>query len=175
MIRTADGRYYWTYDLSLKDNLIVLLTYGRIMALLYLIPFFYACWQRLQERDIAYLQGLFLPYLAFGLLLTMIIVGVYCGIGVLSRWHYYFLYEMDEEGVSFRFFYKNTISSEEVGDLVFKDSERSYFRSVYKVKAYPEYDLIKVNSFLLFNQIYADQSIYPFVLEYIRSRCAYNK
>lgn len=39
----------------------------------------------------------------------------------------------------------------------------------YSVKAFPERDLIKVNSPFLFNQIYVNKEDFDFVLDYINS------
>ncbi len=126
-----------------------------------------------------------------GIAFTVVVVGLtYLIMGLIHRGQYIFLFEMDETGVlnqstprqnkKARSLKSATvIAGYALGNSALRDAGRnagssefySRFSEVKKVKAVRKYNLIRVHSPFVRNQIYASPEQYGFVWEYITSRC----
>ncbi len=126
-----------------------------------------------------------------GCAFTLLVGGLtYLIMGLIHRGQYIFLFEMDDKGVlnhstprqnkkarSLRV--ATMIVGHATGNGAIRDAGRSAgssefysrFSEVKKVKAVRKYNLIRVHSPFVRNQIYASPEQYGFVWEYIASRC----
>ena len=191
VVKCDDGVYRWLYDLDFRKNPSVLYTVIFAVTLCYLLPLvILAVIFAIDGMFLQAMQDILPIYLLCGLALVVITACCYVGIGIYYKWTFSFMYEMDEEGIMFRRIGSDAEKTEAIGNLgmltgmmtgnigligsgmnmSLNQGSYSRFSKVYTVKACPERDLIKVNSFFLFNQVYVNPDDYGFVLEYIETR-----
>ncbi len=188
-----DGVYRWAYDLHLFKNPTILFTiwkiFGFIIPIIYLIDVlsslkfswftFTSLWKTTQMFALFYLGMMALSLIGY-LVYAIIMGGKYC-----------VLFEMSEKGIKHiqapKQFEKaklvgmiTAMSGSATGNVgtmgtgllvASKNSTSSDFQFVKSVICYPRRNIIKVNQPLAKNQIYCEAKDFPFVRDYIVSRC----
>ncbi len=191
VVRTAQDGYRWTYRLNLLTNPVVALTLAKVLGLsllgvaafLFLLTLGdgFAAAGRLFFQILGYGALLLLALSAVGLLLTTLILG-----GT-----YDVRFDMDEKGISHtqlpRQFKRARVAAHItalLGALAGrpsvagagllagqKQTSRSVFSRVRKIKALPSLHAILLSGGMEHNQVYAAAEQYAFVLDYIVSHC----
>ncbi len=191
VVKCDDGKYRWIYDLDLKKNPAVLKTVFAVLGISFLVLFVFLSLLSIRDHQFMEMMRDMLPVI----LIVMAVVGViavisYAGIGIYYKWTFSFMYEMDDEGIRFRRIGSDAEKTEAIGNLsmltgfvtgnlgligggmnlAHNADAYSQFSKVRRVRAVPDYDLIKVDSLFLFNQVYVGPDDYDFVLEFIEAR-----
>ena len=188
----ADGKYRWTYAMSLyKDPSIFLLGWK--------ICFFvsmgiFACMIISNLIDwgwkIEHIVGTLKFFLYFVIGMTVLVGLGYLLYALIMGGKYQALFEMDEHGINHAQLPEQAKKARTISWLtvlagllsrrmttvgVGLNSARtemySDFSRVRKVKAFPSAHLIKVNGLLSHNRVYAAAEDFDFVLNYIMSHC----
>ena len=185
-----DGKYRWLYDLDLRKNLSILYTTIKVVLISFLVPLILLMIIFAIEGNlINALKDLLPIYFLIGIVLVFITLISYYIVVRYYKGRFSFMFEMDENGVTFKRFGSDAEKTETIGKitsiigvatnnaglvggglgLAASQTSTSYFSKVGSIKAIPERDLIKVNSLFLFNQVYVNKDDYQFVLDYIQS------
>ena len=186
----GDGKYRWTYEMSLFKNPTVFLLVWKILFFIFLGVFAvvnvsdYIRWgaEKVLEN---------LPILGYILLGMTAVAGLgYLLYAAIMGGKYIVEFEMDENGVN----HKQTESQAKkakklaratmlagaasgrvgaigAGIAAQRTEMYSEFSKVRKIKAYPRRHLIKVNALLEHNQVYAPNEDFAFVHDYVVSHC----
>lgn len=185
-----DGKYRWMYRLDLKENHSVMHTVYMAVGICSLLPLVILSVIFLIDGEFINAMKTILPiYLLVMLVVAIITVVSYYAVKAHYGGAFTFLYEMDEEGIMFKRCEEDDEKTKEIGDIgafigamtgnlglvgtgtymALSNGEYSRFSKVYSVKARPEWNLITVTSFMLFNSIYVNDEDYDFVLDYIKA------
>ncbi len=188
----ADGKYRWTYELSLwKDASIFLLVWKiiffvilGIFALVFIMDIIEWGWKA--ENILDSLQ--FFLYFVIGM--TVLLILGYSLYALIMGGKYKALFEMDEQGINHVQLPEQAEKAEIISALTVlagllsrrattvgvgltsaRTEMYSEFSRVREVKAYPSSHLIKVNGRFMHNRVYATPEDFDFVLNFIKSRC----
>lgn len=185
-----DGKYRWLYDLDLRKNLSILYTTIKVVLISFLVPLILLMILFAIEGNlINALKDLLPIYFLICIVLVFITLISYYIVVRYYKGRFSFMFEMDENGVTFKRFGSDAEKTENIGKIVSiigattnnaglvggglnlaaSQTSTSNFSKVRSIKAIPERDLIKVNSLFLFNQVYVNKDDYQFVLDYIQS------
>ena len=187
-----DGKYRWTYEMSLFKNPTIFLLIWKIFFFIVLGIFTFLV--LIGSGDSGFWWDGFLD--------TAKVFGfIFIGMTVLSALGYLFYaaimggkyvveFEMDEKGVTHKQTAAQAKKAEKLGQATMiagaatggigtvgagMNAQRtemySEFAKVRKVKAYPRRNLIKVNERFGHNQVYAAKEDFEFVKDYILSHC----
>ena len=192
IVLCADGKYRWTYELSLwKDASIFILVWKiiffvilGIFALMIIMNIVEWGWKTENIRGI--LQ--FFLYFVIGM--TVLLVLGYSLYALIMGGKYKALFEMDEQGINHAQLPEQAKKAKIISELTVvagllsrrpttvgvglisaRTEMYSEFSRVREVKAYPSSHLIKVNGRFMHNRVYAAPEDFDFVLDYIMSRC----
>ncbi len=185
-----DGKYRWTYEMSLFKNPTIFLLIWKIFFFIFLGVFAvvnisdFIKWgpEKALEN---------LPVLGYLLLGMTAVVGLgYLIYAAIMGGKYIVEFEMDEKGVNHKQIASQARKAKKLGRATMiagaaaarigtvgagMNAQRtemySEFAKVRKVKAYPRRNLIKVNERLGHNQVYVAKEDYEFVSNYIVARC----
>ena len=185
-----DGKYRWTYEMSLFKNPTIFLLIWKIFFFIFLGVFAvvnisdFIKWgpEKALEN---------LPVLGYLLLGMTAVVGLgYLIYAAIMGGKYIVEFEMDEKGITHKQTASQAKKTKKIGRVTMMagaaagrigtvgagmNAQRtemySDFSKVRKIKAYPRRDLIKVNERLGHNQVYAAKEDFEFVKNYIASRC----
>lgn len=185
-----DGKYRWLYDLDLRKNLSVLYTTIKVVLISFLVPLvLLMILFAIEGNLINALKDLLPIYFLIGIVLVFITLISYYIVVRYYKGRFSFMFEMDENGVTFKRFGSDAEKTETIGKitsiigvatnnaglvggglgLAASQTSTSNFSKVRSIKAIPERDLIKINSLFLFNQVYVNKDDYQFVLDYIQN------
>ena len=190
VIFCEDGKYRWTYEMSLFKNPTIFLLVWKIFFFIFLGVFAvvnisdFIKWGA--EKA---LQNL--PVLGYLFLGITAVVGLgYLIYAAIMGGKYIVEFEMDEKGVNHKQIASQARKAKKLGRATMiagaasgrigivgagMNAQRtemySDFSKVRKIKAYPRRDLIKVNELFGHNQVYAAKEDFEFVKNYIASRC----
>jgi hypothetical protein len=189
----GDGKYRWVYEMSLFRNPTIFLLVWKIFffillgicALIVIIDA--AEWGGFKA------ERLLNTLMIFGIFLLgmTVLVGVsYLIYAAIMGGKYTVEFEMDERGINHKQILSQAKKAKNIGKAVTTiglatgsyrtavagmNAQRtemySEFSKTRKVKAYPKRNLIKVNSLLYHNQIYAQKEDFEFVKNYITAHC----
>ena len=185
-----DGKYRWTYEMSLFKNPTIFLLIWKIFFFIFLGVFAvvnvsdFIKWgpEKALEN---------LPVLGYLLLGMTAVVGLgYLIYAAIMGGKYIVEFEMDEKGVNHKQIASQAKKAKKIGRVTMMagaasgrigtvgagmNAQRtemySDFSKVRKVKVYPYRNLIKVNERFGHNQVYAAKEDFEFVKSYIVSRC----
>ena len=185
-----DGKYRWTYEMSLFKNPTIFLLIWKIFFFIFLGVFAvvnisdFIKWgpEKALEN---------LPFLGYLLLGMTAVVGLgYLIYAAIMGGKYIVEFEMDEKGVNHKQTASQAKKAKTIGRITMMagaasgrigtvgagmNAQRtemySDFSKVRKVKVYPYRNLIKVNERLEHNQVYATKEDFVFVKDYIVSHC----
>lgn len=190
IVLCADGKYRWTYEMSLYRNPAIFLLVWKIF--FFIFSAIFACiliadvinWGT--KNIIGFLKFFF--YFLFGM--TVVIGLGYLIYAVIMGGKYSMLFEMDEDGINHKQMpnqekkakavssltvlaglFSGKVTTVGVGLNAARSEMYSDFSKVQKVIADPDTNLIKVNELLSHNQIYTETEDFDFVLKYITSHC----
>jgi len=193
ILRCADGKYRWVYEMNLLKNPTVFFLVWKIFFFILLGIFAFTT-----VVDAISWPGEFLTNLpgnlrVFGwIFLGMtVLVAVSCLIyAAMMGGKYSVLFEMDEEGVNHKQmawqkekaerlsaltvmagFAAGNVTAMGVGMNAARSEMYSAWNSVRRVKCHPRRGLIKVNGRFRRNQVYAVPEDFAFVADYILSHC----
>lgn len=192
VIRGEDGKYRWTYEVSMMKTLTVFWTVMKILAistvivaciplvadLLDGVPF------RIAVSNLKVVGFVFLLLAVIAVLSYLLVSWMYGG-------SYTAIYEMDEEGIAVTQTKEQTDKAKVIGILTVlaglaahshgavsagvgsmnSGNIQSVFSKVRSVKAVRSDNVIKVNAPLNYNQIYVGDEDYDFVLGFITEHC----
>ncbi len=189
----SDGKYRWYYEMSLLKNPTIMFLIWKIFFFIMLGIFaFMVILGATESSD--YFSEQFLGTLKiFGFILagmTAIVALSYFIYAAIMGWKYCVYFEMDDTGVKHIQAPKQAAKAKKIGKAAAVigvathnygavgagiGSQRtemySEFSKVRKVKPYPKRNLIKVNSLLNHNQVYAAAEDFEFVKNFIISKC----
>lgn len=185
-----DGKYRWTYEMSLFKNPTIFLLVWKIFFFIFLGVFAvvnisdFIKW----GPEKAFENLPILGYLLLGM--TAVVVLGYLIYAAIMGGKYIVEFEMDEKGITHKQTASQAKKAKKIGRVTMMASAASGrignvgagmnaqrtdmysdFSKVRKVKAYPRRSLIKVNERLEHNQVYAAKEDFEFVKNYIASRC----
>ena len=188
----TDGKYRWTYSLSLLKDPTVFLLIWKIFFFILLGVF--ALMVLIQSGDSGFWwEGFLDTAKVFGILLlgmTALAALGYLLYAAIMGGSYIVEFEMDEKGVCHRQIPSQAEKARKLGQATAilgassgriaaagagRNAQRtemySEFAKVRKVKATPRRGLIKVNELLGHNQVYTAKEDFAFVYQYIVSHC----
>ena len=185
-----NGKYRWTYEMSLFKNPTIFLLVWKIFFFIFLGVFAvvnisdFIKWgpEKALEN---------LPVLGYLLLGMTAVVGLgYLIYAAIMGGKYIVEFEMDEKGITHKQTASQAKKAKKIGRVTMMagaasgrignigagmNAQRtemySDFSKVRKVKAYPRRSLIKVNERFGHNQVYAAKEDFEFVKNYIVARC----
>ena len=184
---SPDGKYRWTYALSLYKNPTILWMILKIFFWIVFGLYVFSCLLQLGDSDF-WFDGLWAQTKVFGII-ALVMLGLslvgYLIYALMMGGKYVVEFEMDETGVTHTQIPAQAEKARRIGALSGKpgvagagmlsasrSSMRSDFAHVRTVRAYKRRSVIKVNERLFKNQVYADGEDFDFVLAYITSRVA---
>lgn len=191
ILRCADGKYRWAYDLPLLKNPTLFLLVWKIFFFILLGIFAVVIVVDLIDwGDAARLLNN-LKFLGYFLIGMTVLVGLgYLLYAATMGWRYSVVFEMDEHGVNHRQqpqqakkarklaalttlagMASGNLTTMGVGVNAARTEMYTEFSRVRKIKTYPRRHLIKVNERLSHNQVYADGEDFVFVEQFIRDHC----
>ena len=196
IILCSDGKYRWTYELSLFKNPTIFLLVWKIFFFIFVgICLFVLLMDTLNgymdgERFVDTLK--IFGYIMIGF--TVVVSLGYLLYAAVMGGKYIVMFEMDDKGVNHKQIPAQAAKARRLGELtsmlgaasgsltavgVGVNSTRtemySEFSRVRKVKLYPRRDLIKVNGRLSRNQVYAHKEDFGFVSGFITARVPVRK
>ena len=191
---SPDGKYRWTYALSLYKNPTILWMILKIFFWIVFGLYVFSCLLQLGDSDF-WFDGLWAQTKVFGII-ALVMLGLslvgYLIYALMMGGKYVVEFEMDETGVTHTQIPAQAEKARRIGALTAaagalsgkpgvagagmlsasRSSMRSDFAHVRTVRAYKKRSVIKVNERLFKNQVYADGEDFDFVLAYITSRVA---
>ena len=191
---SPDGKYRWTYALSLYKNPTILWMILKIFFWIVFGLYVFSCLLQLGDSDF-WFDGLWAQTKVFGII-ALVMMGLslvgYLIYALMMGGKYVVEFEMDETGVTHTQIPAQAEKARRIGALTAaagalsgkpgvagagmlsasRSSMRSDFAHVRTVRAYKRRSVIKVNERLFKNQVYADREDFDFVLAYITSRVA---
>ncbi len=192
MTLCADGKYRWTYEMSLIGNPTVFLLIWKIFFFIVLGLFVFMV--LIGSGDSGFWWDGFLEtaktsgYILIGM--TVLSALGYLVYAAIMGGKYVVEFEMDEKGVNHKQIASQAEKVKKLGGATAiagaasgrigaagaginaqRTEMYSEFAKVRKVRAYPRRGLIKVNELLGHNQVYAAKEDFEFVKDYIVSHC----
>ena len=185
-----DNKYRWVYVLSAWKNPAVFRTVAIVCAIAYFAPLIILIGIFTANGQLASAMKEILPiYMIIGLVLIVIVIVCYYAVGKYYGGKFTFLYEMDENGITFRRFEGDEEKTQNIADLAvftglltknaglvgagmstsINDTAYSNFSKIYTISADEKTDMIALTSFLLYNQIFVPKEDFEFVLSFIES------
>ena len=187
-----DGAYRWVYEFSMMRNPVILLTILRVFALTCALLWAFMAALSLMDGDpfFASLWSQGKVALLIFAVFAVLTVPAYFIVTAINGGKYIVLFEMDEEGITHtqepRQFTKAqglqwlaAMAGAALHDPTLagagflgatRNSLRSDFAKVRKVKVLRRWNTVKLNQPLAKNQVYAQPEDMDFVLDYIRAR-----
>lgn len=186
-----DGKYRWTYPMSMLKNPMIYLTVCKIFGAMFLIIFIIAYIKPAINgdfddmlKDLKWWGVAILVFLAISALAYLIVAAQY-------GWKYTVEFTMDENGVTHELTPRGKKIARNIGGtlggagvltgnigrvgqgmMVASHTKLSSdFKVVRSVKPYRLWKTIKVNEPLCYNQIYTTKEDFDFVLNYILEHC----
>lgn len=183
-----DGKYRWVYEMNLYKNPTILLLILKIFA--WIIFGMWIFLVILQAFDSLHFWDDFVG-VTKAMLLTLVIILAVCTLGyyvytIIMGGKYCVMFEMDEQGVLHKQLTRQAkkahvlsaltvlsgaaagnVGTMGTGLLAARTSMYSNFSSVKSIEAYPKRHVIKVNAPLNYNQVYADEQDFDWVLQFI--------
>ena len=193
MLPDDDGKYRWTYEMSLFKNPTIFILVWKIF--FFIILGIFAFMVILDVIDWGGFDGErflgTLKIMGWFLLGMTVLVGVsYLIYAAVMGGKYVVEFEMDERGISHRQIPAQAEKAGKIGQAAVaaglgtgrlsavgagmsaqRSEMYSEFARVRKVRAYPQRNLIKVNERLNHNQVYVGREHFDFVESFIRSHC----
>ena len=186
----ADGKYRWTYEVSLFKNPMYFFLIWKIFFFIILGIFLIAFVADAINWGFDDAVGSLKIMVYFILGMTVLVGLGYLLYAAIMGGKYIVDFEMDEAGINHaqtaaqakkakKIATITTLAGAATGRLstvgagmaAQRTEMYSEFAKVRKVKAYPSRNLIKVNGLLDHNQVYAAPEDFDFVYQYIASRC----
>lgn len=190
IVKGADGKYRWRYDMSLYSNLSIYAIVWKIFFWIMTAGFGIMAIVDLINGDFEYLLDVLKMYGIFVGGMTVFTLLCYYIYAIFMGGKYCVEFEMDEKGIN----HKQTaaqakkarklgaataiaggaggsLTAAGVGLNSMRTEMYSEFDRVRKVKAYPRRHTIKINQKLSHNQVYAAKEDFDFVKGYILSHC----
>lgn len=193
MLPDDDGKYRWTYEMSLLKNPTIFILVWKIFFFILLGIFAFMVivdavdWGGFDgERLLSSLK--IMGWLLLGM--TALVGVSYLFYAAVMGGKYIVEFEMDERGVNHRQIPAQAQKARRIGQAAAavglatgkmstaaagmsaqRTEMYSEFARVRKVRAYPRRNLIKVNEGLSHNQVYVGREHFAFVESFIRSRC----
>ena len=190
LVRDMSGKYRWIYELPMLKSFFLLFEVWKVLGIAFLLVMVISLVISLFSGE--GLEGALgsagVPALSLGILLVLSLPAYYI-VTKANNGRYTVLFEMDDSGIDHIQIKTDKARALEVltvfagratqnrtvmgaGMLSAAGSSLySRFSGVRKIKAYPEKNLIIVNSRFIRNQVYADREDYEFVLTYIIEHC----
>ena len=191
--KCLDGKYRWVYEMSLFKNPTIFLLIWKIFFFILLGICAFVVIIDAVEWGGFKAERLLNTLMIFGIFLLgmTVLVGVsYLIYAAIMGGKYIVEFEMDERGINHKQILSQAKKAKNIGRAVTTiglatgsyrtavagmNAQRtemySEFTRTRKVKAYPRRNLIKVNSLLYHNQVYAQKEDFEFVKNYIVSHC----
>lgn len=180
----ADGKYRWIYEFSMMKNTTIFFTILKIFMIGGCTPALVTLFSSLGREKL----GAFVTCAkVYGVIMSITVpltFFAYLIVATMYGWKYIVLFEMDNKGIVHiqqdKQFKKTqgiawlaTLSDRSGRGISVstKNSQSSNFRSVRIVKGIRSRNTIKLNQFLVYNQIYVENEDYDFVWEFITARC----
>ena len=190
IVLCADGKYRWTYEMSLYRNPTIFLLVWKIFFFIFFAVFACVMIADVINWGTKNIIG-FLKFFFYFLIGMTVVIGLgYLIYAAIMGGKYSMLFEMDEVGINHKQMPNQARKATAVSTLtvlaglfsrkattvgVGINSARSEmytdFPKVRKVLAYPHTNLIKVNGLLSHNQVYTETEDFDFVLQYITEHC----
>ena len=188
----GDGKYRWTYEMSLFKNPTVFLLIWKIF--FFIVLGIFAFLVLIGSGDSGFWwDGFSDTAKVFGFILigmtTLVALG-YLLYAAIMGGKYTVEFEMDEKGVNHKQTASQARKAKKLGQATMiagassgsrtavgagmnarRTEMYTEFAKVRKIKAYPRRDLIKVNERLEHNQVYAAKEDFEFVKNYVVSHC----
>lgn len=188
----SDGKYRWTYEVSLYKNPAIFLLVWKIFFFVTLGIFTFIIaldvidWGWNMEN----MLGILKIFVYFTIGMTVLTGVSYLLYALIMGGKYRVLFEMDEKGINhvqlpeqakkaraisaltvLGGLLSRRVTTVGVGLNAARTEMYSDFSRVRAVKAFPSAHLIKVNGRFLHNQVYSGPEDFNFVLNYIRAHC----
>ena len=190
IVLCADGKYRWTYEMSLYRNPAIFLLVWKIFFFIFSTIFACILIADIIDWGTKNIIG-FLKFFFYFLIGMTVVIGLgYLIYAVIMGGKYSMLFEMDEDGINHKQMpnqakkakavssltvlaglFSGKVTTVGVGINAARSEMYSDFSKVQKVIADPDTNLIKVNELLSHNQIYTETEDFDFVLKYITSHC----
>ena len=190
IVLCADGKYRWTYEMSLYRNPAIFLLVWKIFFFIFSAIFACILIADIIDWGTKNIIG-FLKFFFYFLIGMTVVMGLgYLIYAVIMGGKYSMLFEMDEDGINHKQMpnqakkakavssltvlaglFSGKVTTVGVGINAARSEMYSDFSKVQKVIADPDTNLIKVNELLSHNQIYTETEDFDFVLKYITSHC----
>ncbi len=190
IVLCADGKYRWTYEMSLYRNPAIFLLVWKIFFFIFSAIFACILIADVINWGTKNIIG-FLKFFFYFLIGMTVVIGLgYLIYAVIMGGKYSMLFEMDEDGINHKQMpnqakkakavssltvlaglFSGKVTTVGVGINAARSEMYSDFSKVQKVIADPDTNLIKVNELLSHNQIYTETEDFDFVLKYITSHC----
>ena len=190
IVLCADGKYRWTYEMSLYRNPAIFLLVWKIFFFIFSAIFACILIADVINWGTKNIIG-FLKFFFYFLIGMTVVIGLgYLIYAVIMGGKYSMLFEMDEDGINHKQMpnqakkakavssltvlaglFSGKVTTVGVGINAARSEMYSDFSKVQKVIADPDTNLIKVNELLSHNQIYTETEDFYFVLKYITSHC----
>ncbi|MBR7070366.1 MAG: hypothetical protein IKI30_08000 [Oxalobacter sp.] len=190
IVLCADGKYRWTYEMSLYRNPAIFLLVWKIFFFIFSAIFACILIADIIDWGTKNIIG-FLKFFFYFLIGMTVVIGLgYLIYAVIMGGKYSMLFEMDEDGINHKQMpnqakkakavssltvlaglFSGKVTTVGVGINAARSEMYSDFSKVQKVIADPDTNLIKVNELLSHNQIYTETEDFDFVLKYITSHC----
>ena len=191
----TDGKYRWTYPMSMLKNPVLLLTvfkvFGGIMAAILIFVIFISHWDDITNGNFEVILNdlRIFGYILLGCLVLTTIA--YLIVAAQYGWNYIIMFTMDEQGVLHEQIPAQKEIAQKIGKTVAgtgvltqspgrvgqgmlianHTSLASDFKKVRRVKPLRKWHTIKVSEPFAKNQIYCDSEDFDFVLNYILEHC----
>ena len=174
--RSPDGKYRWTYEMSVITNPTIFLTVWKILAVISAFIFLFIFISDISHTDrlpndlkffAIYLVGMTAMVWIGCLIYSLIIGGKYCA-----------EFEMDENGITHRQaeWQAKKLQKAMRFSLRYRTMTRteisSDFSRVRRIKAYPRRNTIKLDEPFAHNQIYVSDEDFEFVRQFIIIHCS---
>ena len=180
----AGGKYRWIYEFSMMKNTTIFFTILKIFMIGGCTPALVTLFSSLGREKL----GAFVTCAkVYGVIMSITVpltFFAYLIVAAMYGWKYIVLFEMDNKGIVHIQQDKQFKKAQGVAWLATlsdrsgrgisvstKNSQSSNFRSVRIVKGIRSRNTIKLNQFLVYNQIYVENEDYDFVWEFITARC----
>ena len=184
-----DGTYDWIYCMNMMKDMSMIRFYFKVVSLCFLPIVLMMIWMALNSQLTMY--AFCVTMLSFG---GVLLVVVFCIWLVNKMYHgkYMLVYQMNDEGITFSQTSDQAAMTRAIaavsaaasaagghaggvisgtGMTLRASAYHSSFAKVRSVKCVRKDNLIWVNTFLQFQQVYVPKSAYGFVWNYITERC----
>ncbi len=191
LLRDDNGGYTWIYEYSLWKNPTVLITLGKVLllsaVLVALFIFFITLGEGASEAFMAAAKVLGIT----GGIMAVLLLIAYPVYSIVNGGKYIVVFEMDDRGIVHRQLQQQYHKNQVLGMLTAaaglasgsptiagagllsatKSTQKSTFRNVRKIVIRADRHVIYLNDANGFNQVYAESEQFPFIRDFIVSRC----